>query len=119
LRNVARKRVFLHNGVFHTLKDVVRFYAERDTAPEKWYPRSASGVPMKFDDLPLEYRENVDEERPFGGHAGGPPGLRDDEVRDIVAFLNALSDGYGPTAARSKPTTVTRDSHWWAKNPGH
>jgi cytochrome c peroxidase len=95
LRNVARKRVFLHNGVFHTLEDVVRFYAERDTAPEKWYPRSASGVPMKFDDLPPEYRKNVDEEPPFGRRAGEAPALSDDDVHDIVAFLNALSDGYG------------------------
>jgi cytochrome c peroxidase len=95
LRNVARKRVFLHNGVFHSLKEVVRFYAERDTAPEKWYPRSASGVPMKFDDLPPEYRKNVDEEPPFGRHAGEAPALTDEDVRDIVAFLNTLSDGYG------------------------
>lgn len=94
LRNVARKRIFLHNGVFHTLKDVVRFYAERDTAPEKWYPRSASGVPMKFDDLPARYRGNVDEAPPFGGHPGEPPRLSAAEVRDIVAFLEALSDGY-------------------------
>ena len=100
LRNVARKRVFLHNGVFHTLKDVVRFYAERDTAPEKWYPRSASGVPMKFDDLPAKYRSNVDEAPPFGRHPGEPSGLSDADVRDIVAFLNALSDVAGASAPR-------------------
>jgi cytochrome c peroxidase len=94
LRNVARKRVFLHNGVFHTLEDVVRFYAGRDTAPEKWYPRGANGAPVKFDDLPVKYRKNVDAEPPFGGHPGEPPRLSDADVRDIVAFLNALSDGY-------------------------
>jgi len=95
LRNVARKRVFLHNGAFHALEDVVRFYAERDTAADKWYPRGANGAAVKFDDLPPEYRKNVDEEPPFGRHAGEAPALRDDDVRDIVAFLNALSDGYG------------------------
>jgi cytochrome c peroxidase len=94
LRNVARKRVFLHNGVFHALEDVVRFYAGRDTAPEKWYPRGANGAPVKFDDLPVKYRTNVDAEPPFGGHPGGPPRLSDADVRDIVAFLKALSDGY-------------------------
>jgi len=94
LRNVARKRVFLHNGVFHALEDVVRFYAGRDTAPEKWYPRDANGAPAKFDDLPVKYRKNVDAEPPFGGHPGEPPRLSDADVRDIVAFLNALSDGY-------------------------
>jgi cytochrome c peroxidase len=111
LRNVARRRVFLHNGVFHTLEDAVRFYAERDSAPEKWYPRGANGVPVKFDDLPAKYRGNVDEGLPFGRHPGEPPALSDADVRDIVVFLNALSDGYGPAAAWSRPSAVTRDSY--------
>jgi cytochrome c peroxidase len=100
LRNVAHKRVFLHNGVFHSLIDVVRFYAERDTAPEKWYPRGANGAAVKFDDLPVKYRGNVDEAPPFGGHAGAAPLLSEADVRDIVAFLNTLDDGYAPSAAR-------------------
>jgi hypothetical protein len=32
-------------------------------------------------------------------------------VRDIVAFLNALSDGYAPAAVRATRTTVTEISH--------
>jgi cytochrome c peroxidase len=111
LRNVARKRVFLHNGVFHALEDVVRFYAERDTAPEKWYPRGALGTPLKFDDLPEKYRNNVDAAPPFGGHAGEAPRLSDADVRDLVAFLNALSDGYETAAARASKRTVTGISH--------
>jgi cytochrome c peroxidase len=111
LRNVARKRAFLHNGVFHTLEQVVRFYAERDTAPEKWYPRGAHGAPQKFDDLPAQYRKNVDVAPPFGAQPGESPRLRDAEVRDLVIFLNALSDGYGPAAARARSTTVTGISH--------
>ncbi len=99
LRNVARKCVFLHNGVFHTLEDVVRFYAERDTAPEKWYPRGANGAALKFDDLPVRYRRNVDHAPPFGEYPGERPRLNDADVHDVVAFLNALSDGYGPAAA--------------------
>jgi cytochrome c peroxidase len=118
LRNVARKRVFLHNGVFHVLEDVVRFYAERDTAPEKWYPRGANGEPLKFDDLPVKYRGNVDEAPPFGGRAGGAPALTDDDVRDIVVFLNALSDGYQAPSGRESTSC-----HWnftlIVKNPGH
>ena len=111
LRNTARKRVFMHNGVFHALEDVVRFYAERDTAPEKWYPRGANGVPAMFDDLPVKYRKNVDRAAPFGGHPGEAPRLSDADVRDIVAFLNALSDGYAPAAVRATRTTVTEISH--------
>jgi cytochrome c peroxidase len=111
LRNVARKRVFLHNGVFHALEDVVRFYAERDTAPEKWYPRDANGAVAKFDDLPERYRGNVDRAPPFGEYPGERLRLNDADVHDIVAFLNALSDGYGAVAARASQKSVTGISH--------
>jgi cytochrome c peroxidase len=103
LRNVARQRVFMHNGVFHRLEDVVRFYAERDTAPGKWYSRDANGAAVKFADLPAKYRGNVDREPPFGGHPGETPRLSDADVRDLVAFLHALSDGYRAAVARAGP----------------
>ena len=47
LRNVAMRRSFFHNGVFHTLKEAVAFYAQRDTNPEKWYPRNHDGTVAK------------------------------------------------------------------------
>ena len=96
LRNVAMRRVFFHNGVFHRLDDVVRFYAERDTQPQKWYPAGADGTPVKFDDLPARYRGNVDVQAPFDRQRGGMPALNGDDIRDIVAFLNTLTDGYDP-----------------------
>ncbi len=34
LRNVATRQVFFHNGRFHNLKDALRFYVQRDTAPD-------------------------------------------------------------------------------------
>lgn len=98
LRNVARRAVFLHNGRFQKLLDVVRFYAERDTAPAKWYPRAADGGVLKFDDLPGEYHENLDGEVPFDRHEGDKPSLSEAEVQDIVAFLNTLTDGYVPVS---------------------
>lgn len=94
LRNVAARRVFFHNGVFHRLEDAVRFYAERDTSPQKWYPRAADGSTQKFDDLPVEYRGNLDRAPPFDRHAGDEPRLNAGDIEDIVAFLNALTDGY-------------------------
>jgi cytochrome c peroxidase len=96
LRNVALRRVFFHNGVFHRLEDVVRFYAERDTQPQKWYPRAPDGGVLKFDDLPPQYRRNVDTRAPFDRHTGDPPAMSDADIRNIVAFLNALTDGYRP-----------------------
>jgi cytochrome c peroxidase len=94
LRNAATRRVFFHNGVLHRLEDVVRFYAERDTQPQKWYPAGEGGVALKFNDLPAAYRGNVDVQAPFGRHAGDEPPLSEDDIKDIVAFLNTLTDGY-------------------------
>jgi cytochrome c peroxidase len=100
LRNVATRRAFFHNGVFHRLEDAVRFYAERDSRPQKWYSRGTGGVAQKFDDLPQQYRGNVDSEAPFDRHAGDLPALSEADIRDIVAFLNTLTDGYGLQAAQ-------------------
>jgi cytochrome c peroxidase len=98
LRNVGVKRVFFHNGAFRRLVDVVRFYAERDTAPGKWYPTGPNGV-MKFNDVPEIYRANLDMRSPFGRHAGAAaPALSGAEIEDIVAFLRTLTDGYRPSA---------------------
>jgi cytochrome c peroxidase len=94
LRNVATRGAFFHNGVFHRLEDVVRFYAERDTQPQKWYSRQRNGITLKFDDLPPQYRGNVDTQAPFDRHAGDAPALSDADIEDIVFFLNALTDGY-------------------------
>jgi cytochrome c peroxidase len=93
LRNVATRRVFFHNGVLHRLEDVVRFYVERDTRPQKWYPRGPDGAAVKFDDLPVQYRGNVDIQAPFDRHLGDQPALSDADIKDIVAFLNTLTDG--------------------------
>jgi cytochrome c peroxidase len=102
LRNVATRRVFFHNGVLHRLEDVVRFYADRDTQPQKWYSRTADGATVKFDDLPREYQGNVDTQPPFDRHAGNSPALSEADIRDIVVFLNTLTDGYALREAQRK-----------------
>ncbi len=94
LRNVATRKVFFHNGVFHSLKEAVEFYSQRDTNPEKWYPRNSQGVVVKFDDLPPKYQGNVETGSPFGKSAGAKPPLTDDEIADIVTFLETLTDGF-------------------------
>jgi cytochrome c peroxidase len=94
LRNVALRRAFFHNGIFHTLRQVMEFYVERDTRPEKWYPREADGTVRKFDDLPPQYHPNVNIEPPFDRHVGDQPRLSGDEIDDIIAFLQTLTDGY-------------------------
>lgn len=102
LRNVTQRKVFFHNGVFHSLEEVMRFYAQRDTNPGKWYPRGADGQIDKFNDLPPKYRGNVNMEPPFGGKPGDKPMLSEADIRDIIAFLGTLTDGYLLDPTRSK-----------------
>jgi cytochrome c peroxidase len=90
LRNAASRRVFFHNGVFHDLKDVIEFYAQRDTRPDRWYASGGRLVP--FDDLPKEHRANVNREPPFGRKPGAAPALTSTEVEDLIVFLKALTD---------------------------
>ncbi|MDM0084037.1 cytochrome c peroxidase [Variovorax sp. J31P179] len=92
LRNVALRQAFFHNGVFHSLEEAVRFYAQRDSAPGRWYGRDARGRTVPFDDLPAQYHGNVNTEPPFGQHRGDRPALSEAEIRDVVAFLKTLTD---------------------------
>ncbi|QQC64045.1 cytochrome-c peroxidase [Paraburkholderia ginsengisoli] len=93
LRNVALKKSFFHNGIYHSLDQAVRFYAERDTHPEKFYPASKGKV-QKFDDLPPRYWANLNTEAPFDRKPGDKPALDEAEIKDVVAFLKTLTDGY-------------------------
>jgi cytochrome c peroxidase len=96
LRNVATRRVFFHNGVYHTLQQVLDFYGFRDTEPQKIYPHNADGTVRKFDDLPPRYRGNVDvTDPPFDRTTGDPPAMTPQDEGDIIAFLKTLTDGYG------------------------
>ena len=96
LRNVTRRQVFMHNGVFHSLKQVMEFYVERDTDPGKWYPRNADGTVEKYDDLPAVYHDNVNVDPPFDRKPGDKPALDAAEIDDIIQFLGTLNDGYKP-----------------------
>ena len=81
----------------HSLEDAVRFYVERDLKPAKWYSRDARGKTVAYDDLPPALRGNIDDvDPPFNRRAGEKPALNDQEIRDVVAFLKTLNDGYPP-----------------------
>jgi cytochrome c peroxidase len=92
LRNVALRKTFFHNGLVHSLREAVAFYVERDTNPGKWYPRDRQGRILKFDDLPVPYRANINGEPPFGGKDGDPPVLTPAEIDDVTVFLETLTD---------------------------
>ena len=95
LRNVATRKSFFHNGAFSNLTDVVGFYVRRDTNPEEWYPAGAAGTIQKFNDLPPQYRGNVNTtEVPYNRKPGMAPALSPGEIDDVVKFLGTLTDGY-------------------------
>lgn len=96
LRNVATRQVFFHNGAFNSLEQVMKFYVQRDTQPQKWYPRDKDGKVRKYDDLPKEYHGNVNTEAPFDRKPGDQPALTGTDIKDVIAFLKTLNDGYRP-----------------------
>ena len=107
MRNTATRQVFFHNGVFHTLTDVINFYNTRDTNPAAWYP-TANGVVQKFNDLPAAYRANLDSvDVPFDGlPVGGTPHMSAQDVADLKCFLETLTDGYVEGVTPQDPNCV-------------
>jgi cytochrome c peroxidase len=92
LRNVAIRKVFFHNGKMKSLREVLEFYNTRDTQPELWYP-TVNGVVQKFDDLPAPYQANIDPQGPLDGRpAGSQPPMSEQDLDDLEAFLNTLTD---------------------------
>ena len=58
---------------------------------------TVNGVVQKFNDLPAMYRNNIDTQVPLDGRAAGSqPPMSDQDLADLEAFLNTLTDGYQP-----------------------
>jgi cytochrome c peroxidase len=114
LRNVALRKSYFHNGSMHSLRDVVEFYATRDTDRKRWFRDAAGRKSRAFDDLPAAYWPNVNVDPPFKPRADGRPRLAPGEIDDIVAFLTTLTDGYGA----AKPARSSRAAAGQAKRSG-
>lgn len=88
LRNTAERKAWMHNGFFKDLRDVVSFYATRNSDPKRWY--GPQGIP---NDLPSAYVGNIIKDRvPFNRPATAGPALNPKEIDDVLAFLKTLSD---------------------------
>lgn len=98
LRNVATRHRFFHNGVFHSLREVLDFYATRDTQPERWYPHDSHGRTLRDNDLPAKHHRHIERDAPFGQQPGDQPMLSDRDLRDLESFLATLTDGWQPAA---------------------
>lgn len=102
LRNSATRRHFFHNGVFTSLREVMDFYVLRDIEPARFYPRNRDGTVALYDDLPRQYRANVDRnDAPFGPR--DKPALTEAERDRIVDFLNTLTDAPADGQGRLTP----------------
>jgi cytochrome c peroxidase len=109
LRNTATRHVFFHNGAFHSLEDVMHFYVERETDPARWYPKRSDGAIDRYNDMPPQYRGNIDiVDAPFDGKQDDPPALNDTEIADVIAFLKTLTDGYRPDQPSASATPAVR-----------
>ncbi len=116
LRNVATRRVFFHNGRFHTLKEALQFYVRRDTQPTLWYPASGGAVD-KFDDLPGAQRGNIDViDAPLTRSVGQAPVWTDAQLDDVIAFLGTLTDRDARVAAADPATTGRPAAHLTVSN---
>ena len=93
LRNAAIRHVFFHNGRFHSLREALQFYVQRDTNPEKWYPIGSNGIVKKFNDLPAQCSKNVDTtDAPLNRNLGEKPLWNKQQMNDVIAFLRTLVD---------------------------
>ena len=102
LRNTAERKAWMHNGFFKDLRDVVSFYATRNSDPKRWY--GPKGV---ANDLPAAYVGNIINDRvPFNRPASAGPALTEREIDDVVAFLKTLSDAQAQPQGPAQPPLV-------------
>jgi cytochrome c peroxidase len=107
LRNVAVRRAFFHNARFTDLREVIAFYASRDTDPAKWYGK----VSEKFNDSKSANRRFINtSEAPYGSKLGDTPKLNEQDIDDLLAFLHTLTDADLRTATQS-PRVATALPH--------
>jgi cytochrome c peroxidase len=82
LRNCAVTAPYTHNGYHQSLREVVVFNNTRDLPDANW---PEAEVPETVHRHPMSMTGTL-----------GRLGLIDQEIDDIVAFLNTLTDGYVP-----------------------
>ena len=88
LRNVAVRQACFHNAAMTDLREVLAFYATRDTDPRRWY-----GPGPAFNDIPPDHRRNVNRnEVPYGQKHDEQPRLSEQDIDDLLTFLHTLID---------------------------
>jgi cytochrome c peroxidase len=90
LRNIALTGPYMHNGYFRTLRGVVAFYNDRDVRP------ACKGEATEEQALARRCWPKPEIARNLNRDEMGRLGLTEQEVDDIVAFMETLTDGYVP-----------------------
>lgn len=93
LRNVELTAPYMHNGYFKTLESTIEFYNSRDTrqACRNPWTNDKDAVRQKCWNRP-EVADNINR-----GELGSL-NLSKRQIKDLVAFLKTLTDGYGPSS---------------------
>ena len=76
------------------------------TKPDAGFPtyglvttQYVGGTVRKFDDLPAQFLANVDTQMPLDGRAAhSAPPMSEQNIADLICFLDTLTDGYSPAA---------------------
>ena len=99
LRNVAVRRAFFHNAYMTDLREAISFYATRDTDPKRWY-----GTSKPLGGVHPSLRANVNrDEVPYGQKPGEQPRLSEQDIDDVLAFLQTLTDADLAQSAAMRP----------------
>ena len=108
LRNVAVRQAFFHNAAMTDLREVIAFYATRDTDPKRWY-----GTSKPLGGVHPRLRANVNrDEVPYGQKLGEQARLSEQDIDDLLAFLHTLTDAdlkaisESPRAALAAPSVA-------------
>ncbi|MFZ0931203.1 MAG: cytochrome c peroxidase [Syntrophobacteraceae bacterium] len=110
LRNVDKRpypafvKAYGHNGYFKSLESIVHFYNTRDVLPVCSEPLATGNMPGDNCWPAPEFPETVNKKEL------GNLGLSREEEACIVAFLETLSDGWKPDAAKTHATKHAKAS---------
>jgi hypothetical protein len=69
----------------------------QEQTSRRLYPVAVDGKAQKFNDIPVQYRANVNVSAPpFNRQLGQAPVMTAQEKADIIEFLKTLNDGNRP-----------------------
>lgn len=93
LRNVALTAPYGHNGAYPTLEGIIRHHLDPDAAIKEWQPATANlpDAPWLSQIDFVVWQDPYEMARQARARDIEPIALTDEEVDDLVAFLNSLT----------------------------